>query len=231
MVTQDYTLPLTEIAQLYKLRSLAEHPFLQRLSREPFNPTAMWLFAVNHKEAITKDSVYWLSSLIARIDDDRIRSLITVQLNDELGKGDFACIHLTLLEKLIAGFEPWCPENMTEDLLAPGRDTAQRFERLYIKSEDPYEGIGALIAAEVLLEQIYQRLGHEIRRQQGVEPSALTWLTLHEGLESEHVEESLGIAQLVQNSDRKLEAAWRGAEEMYATLQDFLDGLYRICFS
>ncbi|MEM7759512.1 MAG: iron-containing redox enzyme family protein [Cyanobacteria bacterium P01_A01_bin.40] len=227
---QSTLLSLTEIAEVYEQKSLAKHSFFERLGQEPFNPTAIWLFLENHRLGITEYSMGWLGSLIARIDDNRLRSLIAVQMNDELGKGDFPSIHLNLLQKMVAGFESWSPEDTNQDYLAPGRKLTSGFERLFLHSEDPYEGVGALIADEVLLEQVYKRLGQEIRRQNTVEPSALTWIYLHEGLEEDHKDDAIVMAQLA-DENQKSEAAWHGAEEMYTILDDFLNSLYHLCFA
>lgn len=223
-------LPASEIVHVYQQQTMADHPFLARLRREPVNLAAIWLLAVNVKEGASKHFARWLAGLIIRIQDDRIRSVIATQLNDELGRGDFSSIHTVLLDQLIAGLEPWRLAEVSEEILVPGRNFYQQNERLYCAS-DPYIAMGALIASEICAEQIQLCLGHEVRRQNLIEASALTWLTLHEELEVEHAEEALVIANLIPNSDAVLNAVWRGAEGMHKAITTFLDDLYRICFA
>lgn len=233
MPTQELSLsPANEIVRLYEQESLAEHPLFQRLRQEPVNLTAIWIFTMNMnvQGGVSKNFVRWLASLAARIDDNRMRSIVAKQLNEELGEGNFSRIHSVMLQQLVDGLEPWRLENYTEELLAPGREFGQRGEKLFF-IQDPYEGVGAFIASEVSALQIDQCLGNEVRRQNAIAPEKLTWITMHEELEVDHVSEVLELAHLIPKSDPKLEAVWRGAQEMRGAIVDFLDGIYSVSFS
>lgn len=233
MPTQELSLsPANEIVRLYEQESLAEHPLFQRLRQEPVNLTAIWIFTMNMnvQGGVSKNFVRWLASLAARIDDNRMRSIVAKQLNEELGEGNFSRIHSVMLQQLVDGLEPWRLENYTEELLAPGREFGQRGEKLFF-IQDPYEGVGAFIASEVSALQIDQCLGNEVRRQNAIAPEKLTWITMHEELEVDHVSEVLELAHLIPKSDRKLEAVWRGAQEMRGAIVAFLDGIYSVSFS
>ncbi|MBD1835835.1 iron-containing redox enzyme family protein [Cyanobacteria bacterium FACHB-472] len=223
--------PAEEIVRLYEQQTLAEHPIFQRLKQEPVNLTAIWIFTMNMnvEGGVSKNFVRWLANLAARIDDNYMRSIIAKQLNEELGEGDFSRIHSVMLQRMVDGLEPWRLADYSEELLAPGREFGQRGEKLFF-IQDPYEGLGGFIASEVSALQIDQCLGQEIRRQNAIASEKLTWITLHEELEVDHVEEVVELARLVPTSEEKLQAVWRGAQEMRDAIIAFLDGVYRVSF-
>jgi pyrroloquinoline quinone (PQQ) biosynthesis protein C len=236
MLTKEFILKSVQDAQdlvtTYEQMELSEHPFFQNLSIEPLNLGAIWLLTknLNAKEAISNNFVRWLATLIARVDDNRLRSIMAKQLHHELGEGDITQIHNNLLQNLITALELWRPANFTEDWLEPGRRMGKRVEQLFVSVEPAYVGIGALMVGEICAEQLQLCLGKAIRRQNIIESSALKWITLHEELEAHHADDSLILAGLVPNTNQALQALCQGGDAMYNAVITLLDDLCRIVY-
>jgi DMATS type aromatic prenyltransferase len=223
--------PAEEIVRRYEEEiKLADHPFFQRLGREPVNLSRLWLIMANFWEAIVHDFPTRLARAIANIESDPVRSIMVKQLNDELGEGDFSRAHKAMFKRLVTALEPHKMQGSEERLLAPGRQFGKRLGE-HLLSSNQWESVGAVMMIEVYGSQTDTRLGAEFRRQNEIEPSALTWLNLHETLEVDHAGDSLKLAQLVPREGHALEAAWRGATGVVAASQQYFDGLYDLCFS
>ena len=214
----------------YKQHPITNHPFFQRLRREPVNLTALWILIANSNEGIAKDFASHLINLITRISDARIRCILIKQLNDEMGNGDFSQAHSVLFEQFVTSLNSWRPAEVTEAILSPGLELKQRLDEFYL-IQKPYEGVGASIVFEIYGEQLSHYVSDEFRRQSIIAPSSLTWLMLHETLELEHIDESLTLARLVPQSGLTLEAMWRGAKGITTILWDYFNAIYRICFT
>lgn len=215
--------PAEEIVRRYEADSIAQHPLFQKLGREDVDMSRLWVMLSNGREGIIKDFSRWLAGVTARTTDERLRSMLAKQLNDELGNGDFTKTHRVLFDQLLAGLEPWRPATVTPEMMAPGREFNRRLEAVYSDPRE-YVGIGAAMAIEVLGKQIDSRIADELRREQKLTPTAMTWLTLHEELEIDHANESMDMAHLVPPA--QLEAAWRGAEGVATAFWDFFDAMY-----
>jgi hypothetical protein len=181
----------------------------------------------NAEVGIVRDFSRRLAQTVAKVSDNRIRSILARQLNDELGSGCFERAHSNLFAKLLGGLEPWRPDTIDEMLLSPGRELSAELEAVYY-SADAAEGVGATIIVEILGQQVDQFLGAEFRRQKQVDPTTLEWLNLHEGLEVEHAKESLDLANLVDSAS--LPAVWRGANRVATASTAFFDAMYGVCF-
>ena len=145
---------------------------------------------------ISPNFVRWLALSIARMPDDRISSLIAKQLDDELGNGKAEKIHRVLLERFVAGLEPWSPKEPARRVLEAGHRLAERASEVF-DTGAPFEAIGGLIVAEIFAKKMDQCLGNEIRRQSLVPREALVWLDIHEVLEVNHAADSYELAVLV----------------------------------
>jgi pyrroloquinoline quinone (PQQ) biosynthesis protein C len=219
--------PATEIIDHFEAHSIADHPFFARMRREPVRLEVLARVLANFRVGITRDFPRRLAWLTARAGDDRIRSLLAKQLNDELGSGDFMRAHSGLFERMLTVVSPWAlPE--TDELLAPGFVFGEELERTYVKA-DPYEGLGASLVAEVHGKQVDTAIADQFRRQDQIPPSELEWLHLHETLEVEHVDESMDLARLIPTGPAS-EAAWRGAKALSTAARTFFDTLYRQCY-
>jgi DMATS type aromatic prenyltransferase len=222
-------LSIEEAALHYENNSIVDHPFLQRLKREPVNLNHLWLIFANGKEGIVTHFTRRLASVIGRIDDEQIRCILTKQLNEELGNGDVNRIHRKLFEQLMLTLEPYKPQSVTPQILAPGNELSQSLEALY-SDPNPYIGVGAAIIMEICGKQIDQLMANEFAERTTVERSSLKWLHLHDELEIDHANEVLDLARLITNSDRGKEAAQKGLEVTGKAVWSFFNGMYRVCF-
>ncbi len=209
---------------------ITEHPFWQRLAREPFEMRPLALFLFNIREAITRGFARRLASVVARVEEDDIRSILAKQLNDELGDGDPLRTHKILFERFVDGLGAWAPDETTgAPELAPGRELGRAQEELYL-GRSAYEGVGATLVMEVFGKQADQFMGAQLRRDRETLPATVTeWLTLHEELENEHADESHDLARRIPKGSKATLAA-RGASEVRAACWSFLDGVYRIAY-
>ncbi len=221
--------PPEEIVDIYERHSIANHPFLQRLRRNPIDPAVLWKLVVNIRAGIALHFSRRLAHVLARMDDLRIRSILAKQLNDELGDGDASRAHILLFDRLIAGLDVYRPAELPAELLAPGEEWSRRLEDIY-SQRDAYEGVGAAMVIEIIGRQADCFIGDEFRRQEIVPKAALEWLDLHEMLEQEHSSESLDLARLVPHEGEALAAAWRGARDCGTCCWAFADGMYQLCY-
>ncbi|NUO49607.1 MAG: hypothetical protein HOV80_12190 [Polyangiaceae bacterium] len=218
------------VVKRFEQASVAKHPFDARLAREPFNGPSLALMVMNVREGITLHFARRLASIVARVEEDDLRSVLAKQLNDELGSGDPKRTHKTLFEKFAAGITPWAPDVDKPELLEPGRRFGVVQEELYLH-RSPYEGLGATLIMEVLGKQGDLVLGTQLRRaKEPLSPEVMEWLVLHEELEFDHVDESLDLARRVPPGN-KARLAVRGAEELGRAGWAFLDDMYRACFA
>jgi DMATS type aromatic prenyltransferase len=219
---------IEEMVFHYEDYDVANHPFLQRLQREPVCPQYLWLLFTNIHEAVVPHFTRWLANVIDRLDDDRISAILTKQLNEELGSGNIERTHEKLFEKMMAGIESWRIDSFNEEMLFPGKEFSQRLEKIYL-DPNPYVGVGAVTLMEIHAKQFDLCLGKEFRKT-GVDPSVIKWLTLHEELEIDHADESLDIARFIADSEEGVVVARKSVEQTRVASWNFLDGLYRLCY-
>jgi Iron-containing redox enzyme len=208
---------------------LADHPFLRRLAREPVQLGPLWLMLANFWEGIVHDFPKRLSHVIAKTDDDRIRCVLTKQLNDELGEGVYERAHKRMFQTLLEAVAPYRLPGPDDVLLAPGRAFGQELGAMMF-SDDPHEAVGAMMMIEIYGKQTDLFMGSQFRRQDRLDSAALLWLHLHEGLEVDHAEDSLSLARCVPSEPAAIAAAWRGAEAIVTAGRHYFDAFYRICF-
>lgn len=212
----------TNIVDEYESVDVSAHPLFVSLAESPVNLEALWLLVANMNAGISPNFVRWLALSIARMPDDRISSLIAKQLDDELGNGKADHIHRVLLERFVAGLEPWSPKDPERRVLAAGHRLAQRASEVF-DTGAPFEAIGGLIVAEIFAKKMDQCLGDEIRRQALVPREALVWLDIHEVLEVHHAADSYELAVLVPDQGEAVTQAWHGARTLWAAMWGFLD--------
>jgi pyrroloquinoline quinone (PQQ) biosynthesis protein C len=213
------------IVDEYERYEVSDHPFFRELKQRPVDYAALWLLMANVQCSISHHFVRWLASIISRIDDPRIASLLAKQLNDELGNGDYASIHSVLLERFVNGLKKHSERAVPEDMLEPGRGLMEAMSKTFSAS-DPFEGVGALMVSEVFAKKMDSCVGNELRRQNALSSEDRYWLDLHEHLEVEHAEDSYELAELVPEQGPQLAAAWRGARAEWAALWGFLDEVH-----
>lgn len=215
---------------------VTDHPLFRRLARETPAVTPVWTILANNWVAVGDRFPRWLANLVARVDHDGMRSILAKQLNDELGNGDPAAAHRLLFQRMLADLEPYARRaapgepGIHDALLAPGRRFAEGLANNYL--ERPWlEAVGGTLVAEVYGKQVDQALGALLRRQRDVDPASLTWLVLHETLETEHASEALDLARMTPPSAEARAAMCRGAEELAALGMRYFDDLYEVVFS
>jgi DMATS type aromatic prenyltransferase len=218
---------LEEIVLHYENHSLSDHPFLQRLSREPVNPKYIWLLVMNLRET-SSNFTRRLANVVARIDDERIRCILAKQLNDELGNGDINGIHRKLFEQLMTVIDSWKMESFKDEMLMPGKEISMCWEEIFLDS-DSYVGVGATMVLEVYGKQFDLWLGQELRKTT-VDLSTIKWVTIHEELEIAHADESIFLAHFVSESEAGVAAARQGIEKACLTAWNFMNALYRLSF-
>ena len=212
----------------YEGLEVSRHPFFVEASARPVDVGALWLLMANLATGISRDFVVWLAQTIARVDDRRIASLLAKQLNDELGDGSFSRIHSGLLDRFIAGLEPYRPLRATsQSVLEPGRTLARKASQLFASSS-VYEAVGALMVGEIFAKKMDHCVGDQIRRQSAISDDDLTWLIIHETLEVEHAEDSREIAALVPRTPAVFEECQRGARAQWLLLWGFLDDVHSV---
>jgi len=216
-----------EIVGRFEEESLADHPFMRRLRREPVDLYKLWKLMKNAQIGIINGFSRRLAQVVAKVDDNRIRSILAHQLNDELGGGNFDRAHSQLFGQLVLGLDRWKADVVDDALLTPGRILSQRLEEIYFTS-DAFEGVGATMVIEIFGRQVDMFFGDEFRRQKEVDPKSLEWLNMHEELEIEHSAESLDLAHLVPL--QSLPNVWRGAQRVSAASTAFFDAMYGVCF-
>ena len=219
-----------EVVRCTADNSVADHPFVQRLEREPESAGPLWLLIANTYEGTSRHFVRWLAKVTAGVDDDRVRSLLARQLDQELGEGDVSRAHSVLMQEFLRTIEPLRPSYFSETWLASGRHLGEKLGTFYM-SEDPLVGLGALLAGEICAEQLIRAVGRLLAKQPTTfDPNALKWLTKHNELEGTHADESLILARLIPNEPRAVGAVQRGATGLHHSLWTSLDELYAACF-
>lgn len=216
-----------EIVERFEAESLADHPFMRRIRREPVDLYKLWKLMANAQIGIVAGFSRRLAQVVARVTDERVRSILARQLNDELGGGNYDRAHSQLFGKLVMGLERWKPAVQDDALFAPGAKLSDDLEAIYM-SPDPWEGVGATMVIEIFGRQVDQFFGDEFRRQMEVDPKSLEWLTMHEELEVDHSAESMELAHLVPAA--ALPSVWRGAARVSQVSTAFFDGVYRVAF-
>jgi DMATS type aromatic prenyltransferase len=215
--------------------TIADHPLFRRLEREETDLGRIYAVLANGREGIGASFPRWLASLVARVENDAMRTILAKQLNDELGDGDPSQAHGLLYEKMLGDlgdFRPALAVSDPDTFFAPGRALARGLAELYT-ARPAFEGVGATLLMEVFGKQADQRVGGLLRRQTTIDPTSLTWLVLHETLEEAHAGESMELARLAGNEDGGVarEAMARGAEELATLAWNYLDDLYELVFA
>lgn len=208
---------------------LADHPFMRRLAREPVQIGHLWLVLANFWHGIVHDFPRRVSHVLANIDDDRIRCVLTKQLNDELGEGNFDRAHKAMFQTLIKAVEPHRLEGSDDVLFAPGKAFGHELGDK-LMTDDPFVAVGKIMMIEIYGKQTDLFMGSQFRRQDRIDAKALHWLHLHEDLEVDHADDSLTLARCVPQDPAAIAKVWEGAEAVVTASRLYFDALYRICF-
>mgnify|MGYP000671544732 CR=1 FL=1 len=219
---------LEEMVWYYRNLSVEDHPFFQRLHREPANLTNLWLLFANFQEGIVDHFTRRLALVVAHIDNEYIRCILAHQLNEELGNGDVSKIHRKIFDRLKFALDAYKPEVITSEMLAPAYKLSQRLE-LLSTDPNPYTGVGSAIMMELRGEQRDRIVTKELVRTT-LESSVKSWFYLHGEIEAGHVDEVVELARKIDNSEGDKAAVLQGLKITSDVLWDFCNGMYRTCF-
>ncbi len=219
--------PIAPLVEALASAPITHHPFLQRLAREPLAMERLALVLLNFQAAITRDFARRLAQTVARVDDEAVRSILAKQLDDELGHGDPDAAHRLLFDRFVEGLHDHVPDPLPEGHLAPGQRLAETLEHLYVREPNGWVGVGATLVMEVFGQQVDAFLGEQFRRQSELPASVLEWLTQHEELEHDHVEEVFTLARRIPEGDARARAR-EGVEALATAGWAFFDDLYRV---
>jgi DMATS type aromatic prenyltransferase len=208
---------------------LTHHPFFQRMQREPVDLGHMWRLFTNIRSGLSRHFPRRLAAVVARVTDERIRSLLAKQLDEELGEGDYTKAHLVLFDDMLNGLAAYKPAQLDALDYEAGRVLESELEVPYADA-DGHVGVGAAMVIEIFGKQVDRFVADQFRRQRQVAPDSLTWLHLHENLELEHAEESLDLARLVPATPEAHAAVARGARQVFEAGWRFFDHMYRACW-
>jgi hypothetical protein len=229
----------SQIAQRCEAEPLTDHPFFRRLRREPAHAGRISTLVANLRVALVDGLPRMLSSVVARVEDDRIRCLLARQLDDELGNGDWSRARRALFAKLDEALAPSraaetdtsvAPITMdsptgapgTTGGLAPGQALCAAIVRVYVGA-DAYQGVGATLVLDAYREQLRRFLGDELGRLGSMDAASLAWLG------SPARQEGQALAALVPGGAPS-DATVRGALTTAAAVRACFDGLYELCF-
>ncbi|HEY9851930.1 MAG TPA: tryptophan dimethylallyltransferase family protein [Leptolyngbyaceae cyanobacterium] len=205
---------------------LSEHPYICRLLREENNSAGIWQLVRNTYEGTSKYFVRWLAMVTARVEDDRIRTLLARQLNEELGNGDIDQAHSFLMISFLEALDTLRPPDFDESRLDSGRLLGVKLAKHYM-SEDGLEGLGALMEGEICASQMISAVGQLLKTQPyQLDRNKMRWLTQHNEVEGDHAEESIILARLVPDTPSNIESIYRGVMGVHTALWRSLDELY-----
>ncbi len=219
-----------ELVAYHETRDITLHPYFVKMGQEPVDLPGLWRLMSNFNEGIVQHFPRRLAQLTARVTDDRVRSILAKQLNDELGDGHFERAHRGLFGRLLTALAPFRPSELAGDALAAGRTLGEALEHAYVTAPLSF-AIGASIVVEIYGKQVDTRVGAEFRRQTQLDDRALEWLHLHENLEVEHADESLDLARLLPDDEQARVDAAAGARSIADAAWKFFDALYAQSFS
>jgi DMATS type aromatic prenyltransferase len=215
-------------AHSYRANSIGNHPFFQRLHREPANLTHLWLFFINCQEAIVADFTRRLALVVAHTDSEYIRCILAKQLNEELGNGVPEHIHRKVFDRLVCHIEPYKPQSLEDEMFTPGHKLSKILESIY-SDPNSYIGVGAAILMEIRGKQRDEIVGIELSRTK-IDSSVMSWFHWHEEQEVGHADEVMDLANTIDNSDGDRDAVLKGAQMTSDALWEFCNDMYRVCF-
>jgi len=156
--------------------------FFRFWGKGPVVPAVMERFLVSF-DSLVKSFPSLIAQGASRMEDERTRAVLAVNLYQECGEGDPGRSHHAIYQKflLTAGIQP--ASTSEPSFAVEWRETL----REYLHQEGPGAVLGALAAGEFLAEPALSRLYPALKNQY---PKAdQEYFTKHLTLETEHVEE------------------------------------------
>lgn len=209
---------------------MTEHVFFKRLGSEAPNLRGHWAFFSNF-EPLTIRVPNWFASLLLRVENIKLKGLLSSIIYDELGRGDLEKIHCVLMQNLVKGLDAWKIDVNGTNPLEPGQQLASEFDDLYFgKMGNDFFVLGSIIAGEVYGGQMAYFMGDEARRQQEVDQSIYEWIFVHEEVEPQHANVSRVMAEILPTSGPDFEAIMQGAQWKRGKFTSWLNEIYRVTY-
>jgi len=213
-----------EVVRCVSGYSLAAHPLIQHIERT-HDAELLWLLINNTYQGASVRFSQWLAWVTAIVEDERARSLLARQLNEEMGDGDVTKAHSRLMTGFLEGIEPLRPHDLNPSLTEPGFALRAELEKRYCSS-DQYEALAALMAGEICAQQLIASVAVLLQPHLArVDLSKLTWLTHHNEVEGAHADESLQLAQFVPAEPEAIRSLVKGAFGVHTALWQSMDAI------
>jgi pyrroloquinoline quinone (PQQ) biosynthesis protein C len=205
-------------------RSLSEHPLVHRIARSQ-DAGLLWLLIYNTYRGTSVHFAAWLAAVTATVDDERARSLLARQLNEELGDGNVERAHSRLMLDFLAAIEPLRPAGLSPSMTEPGLELGEALKQHY-RACDQYEAMAALMAGEVCAHQLIASVGRLLTPHlHRIDQTKITWLTHHNEVEGGHADESLELARFVPATPTAVESVVKGAFGLHGAIWCSMDAL------
>ena len=213
---------IESLLNLCREKGMGHHAFLRKMSGQPVDHGMLYDFLAN-LAVTTSAYTGWVTSLMPRLDNLKVRSILFKLLNDEYGNGDPDQVHVDLFKQSLELLQKYKTVH-GEAELKPGTEFRDRTAKIF-DAQNPYEGLGVVMAGEIFADQMIRWLGEELSRQDKVKTSDITWYTAHAEVEADHALDSGRLGKLISESEVNREAAWRGAERAIESQTRFLNEL------
>lgn len=210
-------------------KSLNEHPFFSNMDH--YQLPYLWaLLRVGLPYKGRESS--WILQLCDRIDDQRLKSLLIADLDDDLGNGDHTKRHELVLQNMAASLAPWALKDKIS-LLDKGANRFATGIDKYRTHEDVRVALGGTITGYVfgqtMIEFMLKTLRSNASELKGIE---LNWFHPdgQVGETSSHKAESLEIASccVITKNPGDLDhivLGVKGTEKVYLETFDLLNSL------
>ena len=203
---------------------LSDHPLVHRI-RETQDAGLLWLLINNTYQGTSVHFAAWLASVTAVVEDERVRSLLARQLNEEMGDGNVERAHSRLMTDFLVGIERLRPANLSPSLTEPGQALQESLRQHYL-SRDQFEALAALMAGEICAQQLIATVAELMTPHlERVDTLKLTWLTHHNEVEGEHADESLDLARFVPRDAAAIRSVVKGAFGLHRALWESMASL------
>jgi hypothetical protein len=83
---------------------------------------------------------------------------------------------------------------------------------------------------EVVGQLVDTRINGLLKRKKGLDPESLAWLTLHEELEVDHVDEVGALSRRLPEGGPSTQIVWKGADATFAALWRLADDNYALVY-
>jgi len=214
----------TELFRWYDVNDpLSGHPFLHRMAREPVRADRLWQLLENLATILPNHSRQ-LAEIVARVDDDVLRSLLVQQLHELCGRGSAELAYARAFARSLKALDDWRPADRGDRFLAPAEGLALRQASIF-SGADASASLGAMAVSYVYMSQLLVFVRDEAGRARAddkfVGAAFADLITSTESL----------IAAMHQTLPaRFIESAWEGAAANGRAYWRFLDDLYADCY-